>query len=165
MYGMHTVRPRLIFLYPPPLPCTCTVNPLILSGTTLAQKMASYDYLFVLLLVGDSGVGKSCLLLRFCDDSFSESCLNTIGVDFKVKTIKIDGKRVKLQMWDTAGQERFRTITKSYYRGAHGIIVVYDITKRSFVVVWECSDVPRGDVRLLAPLFLALESAFFQSAL
>ena len=87
-----------------------------------------YDYLFKLLLIGDSGVGKSCLLLRFADDAYTESYISTIGVDFKIRTIEVDGKTVKLQMWDTAGQERFRTITSSYYRGAHGIVVVYDIT-------------------------------------
>uniref|UniRef100_A0A914EE20 Uncharacterized protein n=1 Tax=Acrobeloides nanus TaxID=290746 RepID=A0A914EE20_9BILA len=91
---------------------------------------AEYDYLFKLLIIGDSGVGKSCLMLRFADDTFMESYISTIGVDFKIRTMELQGKVVKLQIWDTAGQERFRTITSSYYRGAHGIVVVYDITDR-----------------------------------
>ena len=79
------------------------------------------------------GVGKSCLLLRFCDDSFTPSFITTIGIDFKIRTIELAGKRIKLQIWDTAGQERFRTITTAYYRGAMGILVVYDVTdERSF---------------------------------
>lgn len=91
---------------------------------------AEHDYLFKLLLIGDSGVGKSCLLLRFADDMYTDTYISTIGVDFKIRTIPLDGKVVKLQIWDTAGQERFRTITSSYYRGANGIIVVYDVTDR-----------------------------------
>mmetsp|Transcript_4782 Transcript_4782/g.17179 ORF Transcript_4782/g.17179 Transcript_4782/m.17179 type:complete len:204 (-) Transcript_4782:1707-2318(-) len=89
------------------------------------------DYaVFKLLLIGDSGVGKSCLLLRFADNAYNESHVSTIGMDFKIKTIVLGEKTVKLQIWDTAGQERFRTITSSYYRGASGIIVVYSITDR-----------------------------------
>ncbi|CAK4720815.1 unnamed protein product [Aphanomyces euteiches] len=89
---------------------------------------SKYDLLVKLLLIGDSGVGKSCLLMRYSDDSFTTSFITTIGIDFKVKTIEVDGKRVKLQIWDTAGQERFRTITTAYYRGAMGILLVYDVT-------------------------------------
>jgi len=94
----------------------------------MAARNASYDFLIKLLLIGDSGVGKSCLLLRFSDDSFTTSFITTIGIDFKIKTIELDGKRIKLQIWDTAGQERFRTITTAYYRGAMGILLVYDVT-------------------------------------
>lgn len=92
-----------------------------------------YDYMFKILLIGDTNVGKSCLLLRFADDTYTGSFISTIVVDFKIRTIEVDHKIIKLQIWDTAGQERFRTITSSYYRGAHGIIVVYDVTdKESF---------------------------------
>ncbi|OQV20838.1 Ras-related protein Rab-10 [Hypsibius exemplaris] len=89
----------------------------------------SYDLLFKLLLIGDSGVGKTCILFRFSDDAFNTTFISTIGIDFKIKTIELKGKKIKLQIWDTAGQERFHTITTSYYRGAMGIMLVYDITQ------------------------------------
>ena len=89
-----------------------------------------HDYLFKVLFIGDSGTGKSSLILRFVDDSFNTSFISTIGVDFKIKTVDVEGMRIKMQIWDTAGQERFRTIVSSYYRGAHGIVVVYDVTER-----------------------------------
>uniref|UniRef100_UPI00398F5105 ras-related protein Rab-13-like n=1 Tax=Pristiophorus japonicus TaxID=55135 RepID=UPI00398F5105 len=93
----------------------------------------AYDYLFKLLLIGDSGVGKTCLIIRFADDNFNSTYISTIGIDFKIKTVDVDGKKIKLQVWDTAGQERFKTITTAYYRGAMGIILVYDITdEKSF---------------------------------
>ena len=105
-----------------------------------------YDYLFKILLIGNSGVGKSSLLFRFSEDKWEKEFIPTIGVDFvsniilifykknkKLKTIEVDGKKAKLQIWDTAGQERFKNIQASYYKGANGILVVYDITnKESF---------------------------------
>ena len=94
----------------------------------MEMNAVQHDYLFKLLLIGDSGTGKSSLILRFADDSFNGSFISTIGVDFKIKTVDVEGFKIKMQIWDTAGQERFRTIVSSYYRGAHGIIVVYDVT-------------------------------------
>lgn len=92
------------------------------------SKLMQYDHLVKLLLIGDGAVGKSSLLMKFIDNKFLPSIPQTIGMDFKVKMVTLGGQCLKLQIWDTAGQERFRTITSSYYRGAHGIIVVYDIT-------------------------------------
>ncbi|XP_067895578.1 ras-related protein Rab-15 isoform X2 [Heterodontus francisci] len=114
-----------------------------------------YDVLFRLLLIGDSGVGKTCLLCRFTDNQFHASHISTIGVDFKMKTIDVDGIKVRIQIWDTAGQERYQTITKQYYRRAQGIFLVYDITsERSFqhIMKW-ASDVdeyaPEGVQKIL----------------
>ncbi|KAM9994887.1 hypothetical protein ACTFIY_001060 [Dictyostelium cf. discoideum] len=83
---------------------------------------------FKILLIGDSAVGKTSLLLRFADNSFQETSVNMTSVDYKNKNIVIDGRTFNLQIWDTAGQERFRTITSSFYRGAHGVLVCYDVT-------------------------------------
>ena len=99
-----------------------------------------YNYLFKIVLIGNSGVGKSSILYRFSEDKWEEKFVPTIGVDFvsdfnnfiyqNLKAMEIDGKKIKLQIWDTAGQEKFRNINTSYYKGANGILVVYDITNR-----------------------------------
>eukprot|EP00630_Chrysocystis_fragilis_P003728 CAMPEP_0197388546 /NCGR_PEP_ID=MMETSP1165-20131217/1137_1 /TAXON_ID=284809 /ORGANISM="Chrysocystis fragilis, Strain CCMP3189" /LENGTH=203 /DNA_ID=CAMNT_0042913893 /DNA_START=203 /DNA_END=814 /DNA_ORIENTATION=- len=96
----------------------------------MASSSRPFDLQIKLLMIGDSAVGKTSLLLRYANDTFSSTFITTIGIDFKIKTIDLDGKRVKLQIWDTAGQEQFRTITRSYFRGAQGIVLVYDITDR-----------------------------------
>lgn len=88
-----------------------------------------YDYLFKVVLIGDSGVGKSNLLSRFTRNEFNLESKSTIGVEFATKSINVDGKVVKAQIWDTAGQERYRAITSAYYRGAVGALLVYDISK------------------------------------
>nr|DAD24342.1 TPA_asm: hypothetical protein HUJ06_025806 [Nelumbo nucifera] len=91
----------------------------------------SYAYLFKYIVIGDTGVGKSCLLLQFTDKRFQPVHDLTIGVEFGARMITIDNKPIKLQIWDTAGQESFRSITRSYYRGAAGALLVYDITRRA----------------------------------
>jgi small GTP-binding protein len=88
-----------------------------------------YDYLFKVVLIGDSGVGKSNLLSRFTRNDFNLESKSTIGVEFATRSVRIDGKTIKAQIWDTAGQERYRAITSAYYRGAVGALLVYDITK------------------------------------
>ncbi|XGW12555.1 hypothetical protein V3C99_013327 [Haemonchus contortus] len=93
-----------------------------------AQGDQNFDYMFKLLIIGNSSVGKTSFLFRYCDDSFTSAFVSTVGIDFKVKTVFRGDKRVKLQIWDTAGQERYRTITTAYYRGAMGFILMYDIT-------------------------------------
>uniref|UniRef100_A0A8D3AJI0 Ras-related protein Rab-35 n=1 Tax=Scophthalmus maximus TaxID=52904 RepID=A0A8D3AJI0_SCOMX len=100
--------------------------------TLMFYILNRYIYILIIYL----HVGKSSLLLRFADNSFSGSYITTIGVDFKIRTVDMEGERVKLQIWDTAGQERFRTITSTYYRNTHGVIIVYDVTNpESFVNV------------------------------
>lgn len=90
----------------------------------------SYAFLFKYIIIGDTGVGKSCLLLQFTDKRFQPVHDLTIGVEFGARMVTIDNKQIKLQIWDTAGQESFRSITRSYYRGAAGALLVYDITRR-----------------------------------
>ena len=96
--------------------------------------MEKKEVLYKILLLGDSSVGKTCFLMRYTDNTFQEIHMSTIGLDSKLKNVQLDdGKIVKIQIWDTAGQDRFRSITKNYYKGAHGIILIYDITnKKSF---------------------------------
>jgi Ras-related protein Rab-1A len=89
-----------------------------------------YDFLFKIILTGDSGTGKTAIFRRFIDDNYSENYVSTIGVDFKVKTFEIEEKITKLQIWDLAGSDRFRSVTGSYYKGSHGIIIVYDVSDR-----------------------------------
>ena len=89
------------------------------------------EFLYKILLLGDSSVGKTCFLMRYTDNTFQEIHMSTIGLDYKLKNVQLDeGKIVKIQIWDTAGQDRFRSITKNYYKGAHGIILLYDVTNR-----------------------------------
>ena len=98
------------------------------SSTTKGED--NYEFIFKVLLLGNSNVGKSSLFLRFVDDIWNDTFVPTIGVDFKIKTFEIDEKKIKMQIWDTAGQERFKNIISSYYRGAHGILLIYDVTDK-----------------------------------
>ncbi|XP_010337374.2 ras-related protein Rab-26 isoform X4 [Saimiri boliviensis] len=91
-----------------------------------------YDVAFKVMLVGDSGVGKTCLLVRFKDGAFlAGTFISTVGIDFRNKVLDVDGVKVKLQMWDTAGQERFRSVTHAYYRDAHALLLLYDVTNKA----------------------------------
>ncbi|KAL0482870.1 Ras-related protein Sec [Acrasis kona] len=91
-----------------------------------------YDYVCKIVVVGDAGCGKSSMLMRYIDSEFHTDMLTTIGVDFKLKTMEVEGKIIKVQFWDTAGQERFKSIVSGYYRGADGVLVTYDVTNNSF---------------------------------
>lgn len=105
------------------------------TGTYSSDR--DFDYLLKIVIVGPSGSGKSNLLLRYCDNSFSHHFISTIGVDFRFKDVEIENDetntrdRVKLQLWDTAGQERFRSVVRSFYRGCHGVFLVFDLTSRA----------------------------------
>uniref|UniRef100_A0AAY4AJP5 Ras-related protein Rab-3 n=3 Tax=Denticeps clupeoides TaxID=299321 RepID=A0AAY4AJP5_9TELE len=134
---------------------TNSTSTFFFSFLTLQSKMASatdsrygqkesadqnFDYMFKILIIGNSSVGKTSFLFRYADDSFTPAFVSTVGIDFKVKTIYRNDKRIKLQIWDTAGQERYRTITTAYYRGAMGFILMYDITnEESFNAVQDWS--------------------------
>mmetsp|Transcript_2376 Transcript_2376/g.2437 ORF Transcript_2376/g.2437 Transcript_2376/m.2437 type:complete len:216 (-) Transcript_2376:46-693(-) len=98
--------------------------------TKTGKDGKDYDYIFKIVLIGDTSVGKSSLLVRFSDDQFSDTYVTTIGVDFRFKTMIVKEKIVKVQIWDTAGQERYRSITNAYYRGAEAIIIVFDLSSK-----------------------------------
>nr|XP_045591246.1 ras-related protein Rab-14-like isoform X2 [Procambarus clarkii] len=98
---------------------------------TMSAGPYNYSYIFKYIIIGDMGVGKSCLLHQFTEKKFMADCPHTIGVEFGTRIIEVAGQKIKLQIWDTAGQERFRAVTRSYYRGAAGALMVYDITRRS----------------------------------
>lgn len=85
---------------------------------------------YKVLVLGDSNVGKTCIVHRYCDETYYDTYISTIGIDFKQKIISLDGTPIKMQIWDTAGQERFRTLTTAYYRGAMGILLMYDVTNQ-----------------------------------
>ncbi|XP_076844060.1 ras-related protein Rab-26 isoform X3 [Brachyhypopomus gauderio] len=102
------------------------------SRPSLSNSGEFYDISFKVMLVGDSGVGKTCLLVRFKDGAFlAGSFISTVGIDFRNKVLNIDGVKVKLQIWDTAGQERFRSVTHAYYRDAHALLLLYDVTNKA----------------------------------
>ncbi|CAK0793014.1 unnamed protein product [Prorocentrum cordatum] len=94
------------------------------------KEKDQYDYLFKFIIIGDAGAGKSCLLHQFIENRYKKGSSHTIGVEFGSKIIHVGGRNIKLQIWDTAGQERYRSVTRSYYRGAAGALIVYDITNR-----------------------------------
>ena len=106
------------------------------------------QFMYKILLLGDSSVGKTCVLTRYTDNTFQEDHMATIGLDFKIKNVNLDtGKTVKVQIWDTAGQDRFKSITKNYYKGAHGIILIYDVTnKKTFDNVKNWVDIIKEEV-------------------
>ncbi|KIJ45267.1 hypothetical protein M422DRAFT_30118 [Sphaerobolus stellatus SS14] len=105
--------------------------PIISDFEDATELLETYDFLLKFIIIGEAGTGKSCLLHHFTQNTFKEHSQHTIGVEFSSRTVNIGEKRVKLQLWDTAGQERFRSVTRSYYRGAAGAILVYDITDRA----------------------------------
>jgi small GTP-binding protein len=108
-----------------------SINGIVCCHAQCRAMADNFNQLMKLIVVGDSGTGKSCLLHRFVEDAFSEEQTQTIGVEFGAKVVQLNGQRIKLQIWDTAGQERYRSVTRGYYRGASGCLIVYDVTSRS----------------------------------
>lgn len=98
--------------------------------STKVHRERTFDIMAKMIIIGDSGVGKTNILTRFCHNVFKDSHVATIGVDFNVKIMEVEGVKIKMQVWDTAGQERFKTITETYYKGASGIIIVYSVDNR-----------------------------------
>jgi small GTP-binding protein len=98
-----------------------------------------FDYIFKFIIIGDAGVGKSCILHQFIEGKHKKSSSHTIGVEFGSKILQVGDTRVKLQIWDTAGQDRYRAVTRSYYRGAAGALIVYDITKYGCLLYFLCT--------------------------
>ncbi|MCL4168763.1 UNVERIFIED_CONTAM: hypothetical protein GTU68_021489 [Idotea baltica] len=94
------------------------------------KEAEKYDYLVKVVIIGDTAVGKTNILLRYVNEEYKMTHITTIGVDFKIKTINIDGVKIRMQIWDTAGQERFKTITETYYKGAAGVVLVYAVNDR-----------------------------------
>merc|ERR1712070_530916 len=121
-----------------------------------SNMTSQYDYLMKMVIVGDGGTGKSCVISRFCDDEFAHVTMSTIGVDFRIKLIERNSKLCKLQLWDTAGQERFRSLTGNYYKSADAIILTYDSTDMETLDSLESTWLP--EVRRLAPIALEEDS-------
>ncbi|CAD7930249.1 unnamed protein product [Amoebophrya sp. A25] len=127
------------------------------SSTAMAEsrQQDQYDYLFKFIVIGDAGAGKSCLLHQFIEGKFKKSSSHTIGVEFGSKIIQVANRTIKLQIWDTAGQERYRSVTRSYYRGAAGALIVYDITNREtyqHLMNWlaDARTLARADISIIA---------------
>mmetsp|Transcript_103630 Transcript_103630/g.293610 ORF Transcript_103630/g.293610 Transcript_103630/m.293610 type:complete len:261 (-) Transcript_103630:39-821(-) len=115
------------------------------TGTGISGSQ-HYEYLFKFIIIGDEAVGKTCLLLQFTDKRYRTTHQVTVGVEFGSRTVDVSGRQIKLQCWDTAGQDRFRSIIRSYYRGAAGALLVYDITRRdSFEHVWQWLEEARAN--------------------
>ncbi|XP_012503037.1 PREDICTED: ras-related protein Rab-26 [Propithecus coquereli] len=126
--GARPARPGTARPGPDPPPN----GPLQPSRPSLGGGGDFYDVAFKVMLVGDSGVGKTCLLVRFKDGAFlAGTFISTVGIDFRNKVLDVDGVKVKLQIWDTAGQERFRSVTHAYYRDAHALLLLYDVTSKA----------------------------------